>query len=371
VVNSSETIVQEILRDKILLYKPTSEIGLAYRLLYDQIKAKLSSSEPQKQLTLSQWLHKWLDRYPEGRGRDSYESICRNHIIPALGEVPLHELTAPLIREFIDSLQMKLSQTTKSHIRACLHTSLEAAVEAELISSNPVSRIHVPLRFTSSHINPLRQEELDILLKARDIPYYELIHTAAMSGLRQGELLALPWKNVDLAEAMIRVTRSLDAHNGRQIFKECKNKHSRSISLFRISVDILEKYREYHYSGQDGLVFCCPDGSPLNGAMITKSFSDSLEKIGLRHIRFHDLRHTHATQLLMANFPVKVVQERLGHQSAQMTIDLYGHFIPGMQDKFVRDFEAQRFLQETAEEAGASDRNRTYDKRFTKPLLYP
>jgi integrase len=109
----------------------------------------------------------------------------------------------------------------------------------------------------------------------------------------------------------------------------------------------------------------------LDGDAVTRSFQRSLKALGLRQIRFHDLRHTHATQLLTAGVPVKVVQERLGHESAKMTLDLYGHFAPGLQQKFIAELDISGLPQETADALAASGQIRTDDRRFTKPLLYP
>ncbi len=239
-----------------------------------------------------------------------------------------------------------------------------------LIQSNPADRAKFPLHY-SGNINPLTQPELDALLAAIDIPYYPLIATAVTTGERQGELLAQQWKHLDLDRKVLRVCRSLESHGGKMRIKDTKNHQARSVALFDFTVDVLSRHKQNSYNDEpDGLIFCRQDGKPLDGTGVTKSFSESLKRIGLRHVRFHDLRHTHATLLLSEGFPIKALQERLGHASAKMTLDLYGHFVPGLQDKFVRDLDSQRFFKETADEAGASERSRTSDKRFTKPLLY-
>jgi integrase len=334
-------------------------------------KAPLTQSEVptvvDHQFTLAQWLKRWLQRYTD-RTFDGYESICRVHIIPVLGDIQLRELTKARIQTFMDSI--KRSQITKSHIRATLHKALEDAVDEELLERNPCARVHAPLNYTSSKINPLTTDELEVLLSATSIPYYPLIATVVTTGMRQGESLALLWQNVDLERANLRVTQSLEKRRGVTRVKEVKTRQNRRIDLFQFTVGVLTQHREKAYRGADGLVFC-KDGSFLDGDAVTRSFQRSLKVLGLRQIRFHDLRHTHATQLLMAGVPVKVVQERLGHESAKMTLDLYGHFVPGLQQKFIAELDISGLPQETADTLAASGQIRTDDRRFTKPLLYP
>jgi site-specific recombinase XerD len=112
-------------------------------------------------------------------------------------------------------------------------------------------------------------------------------------------------------------------------------------------------------------------GRQLNESTISNRFSKTLQKLGLRKIRLYDLRHGHITELLNDGVPDKQIQERVGHASATMTKDRYGHFMVGAQEKSICEWENKRFPKTPDSDSGASDRNRTYDKRFTKPLLYP
>jgi len=143
--------------------------------------------------------------------------------------------------------------------------------------------------------------------------------------------------------------------------------------LLNLTLDTLLEHREKTYQGNpDGFVFCSRDGSPLNGDSVTKSFQRSLRTLGLRRIRFHDLRHTHATYLLNKAIPVKVVQEILGHKSAKTTLDIYGHVMPGLQDHLIEQMENIDGLQAKTGDMSepppeASGRIRTDDRRFTKP----
>jgi integrase len=285
-----------------------------------------------------------------------------------LGAKLLVQLTISDIRSLIDGIEK--SATTKAHIKACLHKALEDAVNERLIDSNPSQRVQAPLRYDSSEVNPLTSEELDKLLSASHIPFYPLVVTAALTGARPEELFALQWKNLDLEGRILRIERSVQSRNGKSVFSPCKNRQARSVILFEFNTEVLRRHREVTYTDPECLIFCRDGGQVLYPSVVTRNFSKSLRQLGLRHVRFYDLRHTHATQLLMAGVPLKVAQERLGHQTAKMTLDLYGHFVPGLQEKFIRGLDS-RFLPETANKAGTPGATRTPDTRFRKPLLYP
>ncbi len=330
-----------------------------------------SPAEPYNpSITLREWLETWTTRYT-GRTADGYRSICRIHIIPKLGDLPLHEIKASHIRSLINGCNR--AQATKSHIRTCLHTALESAHEEELIDSNPCSKVRVPLRYTP-RFEPLSLQEMEFLVTGEHIPNYALVITAMTTGMRQGELLALRWRNVDLDKGILYVSESL-AKSGKA--KEVKNRENHSVSLFRSTLHVLRNHKEKMYhNNPDSFVFCSKAGSPLRADSVTRTFQRNLRDLGIHKIRFHDLRHTHATMLLNDGWPIKAVQERLGHKSAKMTLDLYGHFVPGLQEHLIEQTErADGFSFKTADAAeplsGASGRIRTDDRRFTKPLLYP
>jgi integrase len=349
----------------------------------------LQEQPTQLSITLAEWLDQWIK---SGRGRkgpwdprtrDSHESICRVHIKPKLGGYRLDQLNKAIIDEFFDNLPKKLNQATRSHIRATLHAALESAVEREYLNSNPASHHHEPLKYSGKDIRPLWPHEVELLLSHREIEFYDEIAFAVTTGVRQGEELALRWSYLELdsKRPSVRIVQSLDQYKGREDFKDVKTYIPRRIRLFPSSVKILRDRRQRIYFGPDSLVFSDDGKTPRDATGLTKSFSKSLKKLKIRHVRYQDLRHTHATFLLNGTrcppwfpeseaWPIKAVQERLGHSSAKMTLDQYGHFMPGMQDSLIDNSDGQRFLGKTAGEAGASGGTRTLDQRFTKPLLY-
>ena len=163
------------------------------------------------------------------------------------------------------------------------------------------------------------------------------------TGMRRGEIVALRWRNVDLDRGAVRVVESLEQTAGNLRFKPPKGGKGRAIVLPAFAIDELrqrkrEQAEELLRIGvrQNGATLVCAraDGSAFSPFSLTHAFIDFMDKRrgDLPRIRFHDLRHTHATQLLAAGVHPKVVQERLGHSTVMLTLDLYSHVIPSMQE---------------------------------------
>ena len=161
--------------------------------------------------------------------------------------------------------------------------------------------------------------------------------------MRRGEVLALRWSDIDLDGGILSVTRTLEkSRNGGLKFKQPKTQKSRrTISLPGITVDALKLHRveqaELMLSlgagwNEDGLVCMKNAGDPITPDTLTSNFKNMIKRTGLPLIRLHDLRHTHATQLLKAGVHPKIAQERLGHATIAVTLDLYSHVMPGMQE---------------------------------------
>ena len=164
-----------------------------------------------------------------------------------------------------------------------------------------------------------------------------------------GELLGLRWCDVDLDMASLSVVQSLYKRCGVCKMVEPKSSHSRRrIALSPSLVLLLGQYKIERQAqaillgkplGDSGLVFCHPDGKPLDPGVVSHTFARVLRKSGLPHIRFHDLRHTHATLLLKAGIHSKIVSERLGHANIGITLDTYSHVLPGLQERAAQCFD--------------------------------
>jgi integrase len=152
-----------------------------------------------------------------------------------------------------------------------------------------------------------------------------------MTGLRRGELLGLDWEAVDLDTGRLAITRTLISGKGGPRFSEPKTKRGRrSVALDPGTVEALREHRARQLD--ERLDFCREDGTPIWPRTFSRSFDHHVRDAGLPKIRLHDLRHTHATLALEAGVHPKVVQERLGHATIAITLDIYSHAIPAMQE---------------------------------------
>jgi integrase len=185
--------------------------------------------------------------------------------------------------------------------------------------------------------------EVEVLFdSAQDNYYYPVIYTAVSTGLRQAELLGLRWRDIDLDMLSISVSQVLYKRGGICVFKEPKTAHSRrrvrmtpKLALFlkdyRASREVL--YLELgKIISLDDLVFISISGEPLNPSVITHNFHKMTARAGISGCRFHDLRHTFASLMLMRGAKPKVISEALGHASVAFTMDVYSHIIDGMQE---------------------------------------
>jgi integrase len=175
----------------------------------------------------------------------------------------------------------------------------------------------------------------------RDHELFPLLRLAATTGMRRGEVLGLRWRDVDLQRGVLQVVQQRVRGADALTYGPPKTSRGRRrIDLDPATVSALREHRRRQledrlafgpgYIDAD-LVFARADGSPLDPDVVSRSFERLARRVGLTPIRFHDLRHTHATLALAAGIHPKVVQERLGHSSVSITLDLYSHAVPAMQ----------------------------------------
>ncbi|GAF70554.1 unnamed protein product [marine sediment metagenome] len=235
-----------------------------------------------------------------------------------------------------------------------LSKALNYAVKMGVVVRNMASVVQPP-RVARVTMHTLSPEEVTRFLEAaQETDYYVYFATLLYTGLRRGELLALRWRNLDLAKDTLTVVETAyKLGNGDYIIKEPKTAQSRrTVTLSPSLVGLFKAYRADQELlriqlgvnlNADDFVFIRPDGSPINPNAVTLAFRRLIKKAGLRSLRIHDLRHTHATLMLTAGVHPKVVSERLGHANIGITLDIYSHVLPGIQEaaaeKFDRIFE--------------------------------
>ncbi len=198
----------------------------------------------------------------------------------------------------------------------------------------------------------LNPKDIAILLDAcEDDDLRTLIFVALSSGLREGELLALRWSDLDLKAGRLQVTRTLHyLGKGGLQFGEPKTRRSRRrVSMSKETARVLTLHRTRQlerrlllgsaYVDTD-LVFATETGEPIRPYTIAPRFVRVVRAAGLAHMRFHDLRHTSASLLLAAGIHPKVVSERLGHSTVNLTLDTYSHVLPGLQEQAAQSMDA-------------------------------
>lgn len=295
----------------------------------------------------------------------SYAANCerkqRLHIGPAMGEKELHRVTRRDVERLGEDLIARgLSPKTVRNTLTFLHQVFEHAIDLERTRENPVRRATRPRRRRAGDANPdlqfLSLEELEAVIRAipdevvvrQPKPFRAgrrgpspppppdvlgpvlrvLVRTAAMTGLRQSELLGLRWRDIDWGAQRLRVRNTYvrGEHSG-----DGKSDLStrRSVPLADRLVSELDGWsRRSVWTAEDDLVFAHPHlGTPLDGNKVTKKFQDACRAAGVRVVRFHDLRHTFATRLAASGQPLRSIQEFLGHADIKTT-QIYAHYAP-------------------------------------------
>lgn len=274
---------------------------------------------------------------------DSYAGNVRNHVVPRLGSMPLQQLTPSMLNSLYAELGERLSPRTVRYIHAILRRAFADAVKWNRLARNPVDPADPPspraggaraMRTWSS------SELARFLESVRNDRLFACWRFLAMTGCRRGEALGLRWRDLDLNNGRATIIQTVV---GNCIPSETKTDRSRrTIALDDATVVALRQHRKAQneerlllgasYKANE-LAFCREDGSPMWPRSLTRSFARLVETAGLPRIRLHNLRHTYATLALQAGVHPKVVQERLGHATISITLDVYSHAIPAMQEE--------------------------------------
>jgi integrase len=304
--------------------------------------------------TVGDFMLKWLTSHKPNitaRSLDRYTGIVNYHIIPSIGNILLTHLTPERIQGlYIAKLDTGLSPRTIKYIHTVLHKALSTAIKWHKIGTNPCDSVDLP-KAQHTEMQIWSESEIPKFLDAsRNTPYYYLFYTALFTGARRGELLALRWQDCDLFNGQLSISRSVQHVKGKYIFSQPKSEKSRRTIALPPSTTIrLKQLRESteHLRSRLGqtvrdsdLVFTHTfDGKPLRPNTVSRAWEIIAKKAGLKVIRFHDARHTHASLLLRQGVPLKVVSERLGHSSISITADIYSHVTPGMQESAAKLFD--------------------------------
>ncbi|WP_287153172.1 site-specific integrase [Candidatus Solincola tengchongensis] len=254
-----------------------------------------------------------------------YSEVVHNHILPILGRLRLKEITPLEVQEFLLRLQEKgVSSATTGKVYRVLKVILRRAVALELLDRDPTVGISPP-RVERKEMRFLTPEEVNRLLEATEgTDIGDLIAVAVMTGLRQGELLGLRWRDVDLPGRRINVVRSWHAVSGHTDLKTASSR--RTVPIPQGLLPILEaRHRRMGFPPPSSPVFPEEGKSKDRRNLIAREFEPALERAGLPRIRFHDLRHTFASLAIEGGVDLKSLQAVMGHANITTTAHVYGH----------------------------------------------
>ena len=304
-------------------------------------------------LTVAEYLRKWLADYAKPslspKAFERYENIVLAYLTPTFGNIILTQFKPEHIQRYYTSMLSRgLSASTVKFHHAVIHKALRTAMKWQLLKHNPADGVDVPRR---RYVEMQTWDDFEVrqfLKAAKRSPYYALFHTALFTGMRRSELLGLQWRDIDIQQ--IHISRSLHRlKDGSYVFTQPKSaKSKRSIALSPSSILTLAEHKERQEGiramigiplSQDDLVFSTPEGKPLRPDTVTRAWKMLAVKAGVKPIRLHDARHTHASLMLKQGVHPKIVQERLGHATIGMTLDIYSHVAPGLQEAAAQSFD--------------------------------
>lgn len=326
--------------------------------------------EPSK-MTVGEWLKTWEQEYLVGikpLTKLSYTQHIRNHILPALGNRKLQDLSGPEIQKFYNQLlreggkirchdkdgnvmkkdgqpvyvSVPLSAKTVKNIHGVLHKALEKAVKLKYIHTNPADSCELS-RVEKKEIRPLNDEDISRFMEeVQNHPFRALFLTTLFTGMRRGEVCGLRWDCVDLERGTITINKQLQnvpGQPGAYRLVSTKNGKGRTLKVSHFVVDLLcqqkaEQEKMKRLVGDlwhdEGYVFCNAVGAHLSPSTVYHNFKRIASDIGIPAARLHDLRHSYAVVSLQAGDDIKTVQSNLGHHTAAFTLDVYGHVIEQM-----------------------------------------
>ena len=288
-------------------------------------------------MTLREYIIFWQETYDKHQSRPTtyaaHNYVFKNHILPGLGDIPLSELTSEMIGDFLEERRRfgnhrpgssGLGEETMRHIHRLLQQCLDQAMRDGLISDNPARAFHYskPKKVNADVLTPLEME--DYLDAAEQLGYLPMFMLALTTGIRQGELIALKWSDLDIESRTLTVAENR-AVERRELVEY--GSQTRSIRLTLEVVDLLIMERSKHPSSL--LMFMHPATlKPYSPQMVRRMHNEIIKEVGLDRIRFADLRHTCAVLSLRNGMETKELARMLGHYRPSITRQNYEPYLP-------------------------------------------
>lgn len=306
--------------------------------------------EPNKLIVAAYFEH-WLQHMKSQvapRTHERYGELARKNLIPLLGSVRLTQLKPPQISAaYVASLSSGgkdgkgLSPRTVHHCHRVLKQALKQAVRWQMLANNPADAVDPPKVERKSMQTYDTAQTAKLIDLMRGTPMFIPTLLAALCGLRRGEISALQWRSINLEAGQLAVVQSAEQLNNSVRLKEPKSGRARTVALPSLVIEELKTHRIERAQallkagvrlGDEHFVCCHNDASMMRPTYLTHEWIKKIRASGLPVRRLHDLRHSHATQLLASGIHPKIASERLGHSKVGITLDLYSHVMPGMQE---------------------------------------
>ena len=291
--------------------------------------------------TFGAFFESWLKRKTgvKESTRATYRFVAKQYILPTLGRVRLRDLKAEMIDDLMTDLAARgLSGRTQAFVHTLISGVLSGAERKDAVGRNEARRTELRPRVSRPEVKPLTAAEAVRLLQGLVGDRLESLYATAIgTGMRRGELAGLAWDDIDLEAAILNVRRTLSRVGGGVRFTTPKTGGSaRTIALPAFVVGSLREHRERQrrereFAGSSwkgcefDLVWTTSIGTPIFESNLLKHFKGVLQTLGIRHVCFHDLRHTAASLMISAGASLHAVAKVLGHKTIKLTADLYGH----------------------------------------------
>jgi integrase len=286
---------------------------------------------------VERWLADWADSNVSNKTWTRYAQLLRKHLCGRFGSVQIQKLRpADLQALYAAMARAGLADRTRLHTHRVVSTMLKHAMQWGVVARNVATMVDAP-RVKAQEIEILNPAQVQtVLASLRDKPPYPIVAVALGTGLRRSELLALRWQDVDLDNATLRVEQALEqTKRGGLVFRAPKTRHGRrTVTLAPSTVTVLREHRKAQLEqrlllglgkpSDDALVFASWDGSPYLPSTLTLQWRRAMKAVGLK-ATLHSLRHSHASTLIAAGLDVLTISRRLGHGSAAITLNVYGH----------------------------------------------
>lgn len=320
----------------------------------EKLKALKSTITPDTPIKLKadmpfgEWLDHWYETYCKPNARPAtqrtYEGYIRLYLHPRLGSIPLNKVTTSDIQQMCTWMMTEarldqkngdsgLSDSQVINCYSLCDRVLEKAVAEKLIVRNPAKGCKLPPNRPNEMKVLSREDMQKVLIQAKEENYYELFLLEFATGLRLGELMALQWDDVNLVTGELRINKQVNLVGSKLVISEPKTKAA--VRTLILPPSVRKVLAEYKTRVNSRWLFPSPkkDDLPIIPSAVSRRLHTLLEHAGCEQVRFHDLRHTFATNALAHGMDIKTLSTILGHVSSATTLNTYSHVTDEMRQR--------------------------------------